>query len=138
MEKTYLKSQKKNLENKKIKNATKIELDGISFRSKLEAFTYKALKEAGIHTEYEQHRYELLPKFKYKEQTIRAITYLPDFVGKDFVIECKGFANDAWANREKLFKYYLSIHEPNTSFYIVRTQKQVKELIELLKQKQHV
>jgi len=61
------------------------------------------------------------------------MTYLPDFVGDNFVIECKGFPNDAWALREKLFKYYLSKYEPNTNFYIVHTQKQVDELIDKLK-----
>lgn len=121
-------------QNKKIKNATKVEIDGIKFRSKLEAFTYKKLKEANIDAEYEMHRYELLPKFKYLDENIRAITYLPDFVGNGFVIECKGFANDAWANREKLFKYYLSKYEPNTKFYLVKNQKQVIELINTLKE----
>lgn len=79
------------------------------------------------------HRYELLPKFEYNGSTIRAITYLPDFVGKGFVIECKGFPNDAWANREKLFKYYLSLNEPDTKFYLVKNKKQVDELVDLLK-----
>lgn len=30
----------KNLKNKKVKNATKVEIDSITFRSKLEAYTY--------------------------------------------------------------------------------------------------
>jgi hypothetical protein len=64
---------------------------------------------------------------------VRAITYLPDFVGNGFVIECKGFPNDAWANREKLFKYYLSLNEPDTKFYLVKNKKQVDELINKLK-----
>lgn len=119
--------------NKKVKNATKIEIDEIKFRSKLEAYTYQKLKEANIQVDYELHRYTLLPKFEYNGSNIRAITYLPDFVGKDFVIECKGYANDAWANREKLFKYYLSLNEPNTKFYLVKNKKQVDELIDILK-----
>ena len=119
--------------NKKVRNATKQEIDGIVFRSKLEAYTYQKLKEAGILAEYEQHRYTLLPKFVYNNSTVRAITYLPDFVGDNFVIECKGFATDSWANREKLFKYYLSLNEPNTKFYLVKNKKQVDELINKLK-----
>ena len=83
--------------------------------------------------EYEQHRYTLLPKFIYNNSTVRAITYLPDFVGDNFVIECKGFATDSWANREKLFKYYLSLNEPDTKFYLVKNKKQVDELINKLK-----
>ena len=123
----------KRSQNKKIKNATPIETDGIKFRSKLELYTYKKLKEANIMTEYEQHRYELLPAFIFHGKKIRAITYLPDFVGKGFIIECKGFANDAFPLRKKLFEFWLSVHEPETQYHVVRTQKEVNQLIETLK-----
>jgi hypothetical protein len=79
------------------------------------------------------HRYELLPAFTFNNKKYRAITYLPDFVGKGFIIECKGFPNEAWPLREKLFNYYLYTHEPKTAFYVVHTQKQVDELINKLK-----
>ena len=117
----------------KVKNATPTQLDGIKFRSKLEAYTYKKLKEANIYAEYEQYRYMLLPSFIFENKTVRAITYLPDFVGNNFIIECKGFPNEAWPLREKLFKYYLTNNMPNYSFYLVRNQKQVDELIKKLK-----
>ncbi len=61
------------------------------------------------------------------------MTYLPDFVGNKFIIECKGYPNDSWALREKLFNHYLYTHEPETKFYVVHTQKQVDELINKLK-----
>ena len=117
----------------KVKNATPTQLDGIKFRSKLEAYTYKKLKEANIYAEYEQYRYMLLPSFIFENKTVRAITYLPDFVGNNFIIECKGFPNEAWPLREKLFKYYLTNNMPNYSFYLVRNQRQVDELIKKLK-----
>lgn len=117
----------------KVKNATPTQLDGIKFRSKLEAYTYKKLKEAKVYAEYEQHRYILLPSFIFENRTVRAITYLPDFVGNNFIIECKGFPNEAWPLREKLFKYYLTNNMPNYSFYLVRNQKQVDELVKKLK-----
>ena len=123
----------KRSQNKKIKNATPIEADGIKFRSKLELYTYKKLKEANIVTEYEQHKYELLPAFIFHGKKIRAITYLPDFVGKGFVIECKGYANDSFPLRKKLFEFWLSVHEPETQYHIVRTQKEVDQLVETLK-----
>ena len=123
----------KRSQNKKIKNATPIEADGIKFRSKLELYTYKKLKEANIMTEYEQYRYELLPAFIFHGKKIRAMTYLPDFVGKGFIIECKGFANDAFPLRKKLFEFWLSVHEPETQYHVVRTQKEVDQLIETLK-----
>lgn len=117
----------------KIRNATPNEYNGIKFKSKLETYTYKKLKESKIKAEYETQRYELLPAFTFGDKKYRAITYKPDFVGDKFIIECKGYPNDTWALREKLFNYYLYTHEPNTAFYVVHTQKQVDELISKLK-----
>lgn len=117
----------------RVKNATPNEVDGIKFRSKLESYTYKKLKEANIFAEYEQHRYELLPAFEFSGKKIRAITYLPDFVGHYFIIECKGFPNEAWPLREKLFKYYMNRFLPNHRFYLVHTQKEVDTMIDELK-----
>lgn len=129
-----MKRQKKNQKSKgRVRNATPNEYDGIKFRSKLETYTYKKLKEANINADYEMHRYELLPAFSFNNKKYRAMTYLPDFVGKNFVIECKGFANEAWPLREKLFNYYLYLNNSNTKFYLVRNQKQVDELIDKLK-----
>ena len=117
----------------RVKNATPNIVDGIKFRSKLESYTYKKLKEANIYADYEQHRYELLPAFEFSGKKIRAITYLPDFVGHDFIIECKGFPNEAWPLREKLFKYYMNRFLPNNRFYLVHTQKEVDAMIDELK-----
>lgn len=119
-------------QNKKIKNATRVEVDGIQFRSKLEAYTYKKLKEANIVAEYEQHTYELLPAFTFNDSKNRAITYKPDFVGNNFIIECKGFPNDAFPIKKKLFEYYLVNNMPQYKYYIVHTQKEVNELINKL------
>lgn len=66
----------------KVRNATPNIYDGIKFRSKLETYTYKKLKEAGIDAEYESTHFELIPKFEYNGEKVRAMTYLPDFVGK--------------------------------------------------------
>lgn len=122
-------------QNKKVRNATKVEIDGIKFKSKLEAYTYKKLREANIKAEYEQHKFELLPAFTFHGNKVRAITYLPDFVGKDFIIECKGFPNDAFPLKEKLFKRLLVDISPNCMYYVVHTQKEVNTLVEQLKQK---
>lgn len=124
----------KNQINKKVKNATRVVIDNINFRSKLEAYTYIKFKEANIYLDYECKRFELLPKFEFQGKKIRAITYLPDFIGNNFIIECKGFKTDTWPLREKLFNYYLYRFEPNIKFYIVHNQKQVDELIKHLKE----
>ena len=45
--------KKKNSVNKKVKNATPIQIDGISFKSKLEGYVYSRLKEEKLKAEYE-------------------------------------------------------------------------------------
>lgn len=127
-----MKRQRKKKEGK-VRNATPNEYNGIKFRSKLETYTYKKLKEANIMADYEMHRYELLPAFTFDNKKYRAITYLPDFVGDNFVIECKGYPNEAWPLREKLFRYYLYSNNIGVNFYIVHNQKEVDELIKKLK-----
>lgn len=121
--------KRKSSKNKKVKNATPTSVDGIKFRSKLEAYMYEKLKEAKIYNEYEQNRFELIPAFTFLGKKIRAMTYLPDFVGKDFIIECKGFPTDSWPLREKLFKYKLFLTQDKRQFFIVHNKKEVEECI---------
>ena len=83
------------MSNKKVKNATPLEYDGINFKSKLEMYCYKLLKENQIPVEYENVKFQILEPFVYNDEKIRGMTFLPDFVGDTFVVECKGFMNDA-------------------------------------------
>ena len=133
-----MKRQKKKKEGK-VRNATPTEYDGIKFRSKLEMYTYKKLREARINADYEQHRFELLPAFvALSGKKYRAMTYLPDFVGKDFIIECKGFPNESWPLRKKLFEYALVRDDLKYDFYEVHTQKEVDTLVLNLKERNYV
>lgn len=128
-----MKKQKKTKKEGRVKNAQPNIYNGIKFRSKLETYTYKKLKEANIPAEYEPIHFELIPKFEYQGEKIRAMTYLPDFVGKDFIIECKGLICDSFPLRWKIFKYILMQQNSNYKLYLVRNQKQVDELIKQLK-----
>ena len=122
----------------RVKNATSVDKYGINFRSKLELYTYEAFMKAGISVKYEPKHFTLLPKFEYLGEKIRPITYLPDFIGKGFVVECKGLIGDSFPLRYKLFKYYLKRHRSKMTCYLVRNHKQVDEMIqELLSQKQN-
>ena len=122
----------------RVKNATKVDKYGLHFRSKLECYTYEAFMNAGILVEYEPKHFTLLPKFEYNQEKIRAMTYLPDFIGKGFVVECKGLMGDSFPLRWKLFKYYLKQHRSKMKCYLVRNHKQVDEMIqELLSQKNY-
>ena len=122
----------------RVKNATSVDAYGIHFRSKLELYTYEAFMKAGIPVKYEPKHFTLLPKFTYLGENIRPITYLPDFIGRGFVVECKGLMGDSFPLRYKLFKYYLKRHHSKMKCYLVRNHKQVDEMIvELLSQKDH-
>lgn len=122
----------------KVRNATKVDKYGLHFRSKLECYTYEAFMNAGIPVQYEPKHFELLPKFEYQQEKIRAMTYLPDFIGNGFIVECKGLMGDSFPLRWKLFKYYLKKHRSKIKCYLVRNHKQVDEMIqELLSQKKH-
>ena len=122
----------------RVRNATNVDKYGLHFRSKLECYTYEAFMNAGIPVEYEPKHFTLLPKFEYNQEKIRAMTYLPDFIGKGFVVECKGLMGDSFPLRWKLFKYYLKQHRSKMKCYLVRNHKQVDEMIqELLSQKDY-
>lgn len=117
----------------RVKNATSVDKYGIHFRSKLECYTYEAFMNAGIPVKYEPKHFTLLPSFTYNGEKIRPITYLPDFLGKGFMVECKGLIGDSFPLRFKLFKYYLHKHRSKMKCYLVRNQKQVNEMIQELK-----
>jgi hypothetical protein len=119
--------------NKKVKNATPMVFDEIKFRSKLELFTYKRLKEENIHVGYENIKYELVPSFEFAGNKIRPMTWTPDFNGNGFLIECKGFGNDTWPLKEKLFKWHLVRNKIELDFYVVKNQKEVEEVIRTLR-----
>ena len=100
----------------------KITYDGINFASGLERYMYMALRKAKITALYEGQTFELSEAFdfpfeayercgngkgEYKNRgskKILNIKYTPDFVGKGFIIETKGRANESFPLRWKLFK----------------------------------
>lgn len=147
----------------KVKNATKVSAYGINFDSKLELYTYEALMNAGIPAEYQPKRFEVFPSFncpgnmcfegdlvikknkskkvhsttlgEFKSSpSVKSVTYTPDFVGKDFIIECKGHPNESFPLRCKMFKYV--IKDTDYKYYIVKNQKQVDIMIKHLKKTQ--
>lgn len=156
--------KKKVVGNKKVRNAIPTKVDGIQFRSRIEAFTYSKLKEVGITDfKYEVERFNLLDAFEYPEDmyevytrtrddikrtefgkanpTIRNMTYMPDFTCIDhatktgWIIETKGFSTDAFALRYKIFKHYLVSNNYKVSLYKPNTQGNVLKCIEMIKEK---
>ena len=128
----------------------KVTYDGITFQSGLEKYMYTALKKANIKAKYEGATYELIPSFNYDKpcyerqangkgdyknrsgKKIRGITYTPDFVGTDFIIECKGRANESFPIRWKLFKMYLFHTRSEVTLYKPQNQKECDETVSLI------
>ncbi len=140
-------------------NATQKVVDGIKFKSMLEVFTYRKLKEFGLRFEYEMRSFTIMEGFKYPEESwenratqgfenkslasVRGITYTPDFIGYDengkmnWVIECKGFANDRFPNTWKMFKKTLIELDSVVPLYLPKNQKQVLESIQMILDRVH-
>lgn len=89
--------------------------NGITFDSAVEMRFYRDVVlpgiEAGDITHYElQKPYELQPKFKHNETTVRAIVYVADFYleysdGRKEVIDIKGFPDSIAKLKRKMFWY---------------------------------
>ena len=128
----------------------KVVYDGITFQSGLEKYMYIALKKAKIKAKYEGTTYELIPSFNYNKpayerqangkgeykdrgnKKILNIKYTPDFVGDNFIIECKGRANESFPLRWKLFKNYVAKKMPKYSLYKPQNQKECDETVNLI------
>lgn len=134
----------------KVKNAKKSTFDGKDFKSNLELHCYKQLKTSKIDVEYEDTTFTIFPALVYpqacyegttkklynKGSKIRAITYTPDFVdphGK-WIIETKGYANESFPLRWKLFKKHLKDTKQQYVLFMPRNKAQVDEVVELIKQ----
>lgn len=139
------------MENKKIKNASKIDFSGIKFKSHLEALIYKTLIENGITPIYEGKTFEFVPRlrptvpffkriqkvFKLEMKPLQPITYTPDFTfehkGMLVIIEAKGMENDVYPVKRNLFRRYLESMNKPSIFFEVRTKKEVLEAIKIIK-----
>ena len=141
--------------------AKKVTHDGIKFASGLEKYMYIALKKAKIKAEYEGQTFELVNSFDFNLESVErqangkgeyknrgnkkilGIKYTPDFIGKDFIIETKGRANESFPIRWKLFKRKLAESNFITqlpiewTLYKPQNQKECDETIGLILQRQN-
>jgi len=92
--------------NKKVRNATKSVVDGVSFDSNLEKYLYFELKSAGINFEF-QKTFILQPSFRYRGKAIIAMKSICDFWISDhnLILDAKGYANETSPLKYKLLKY---------------------------------
>tara|TARA_R100000353_G_scaffold24259_1_gene20894 strand:- start:491 stop:937 length:447 start_codon:yes stop_codon:yes gene_type:complete len=130
--------------------AKKVVHDGITFASGLEKYMYRALKKAKVKAEYEGETFTLINGFNFEidsyerqsngkgefknrgNKKILPIKYTPDFVNENFIIECKGRANESFPMRWKLFKRMINISRPYVTLYKPQNQKECDQVIELI------
>ena len=130
--------------------AKKTTCDGIKFASGLEKYMYLALKKAKVKARYEGKTYIVQDGFEFKttsyerqsngkgefkdrgNKKILPIKYTPDFVGEDFIIECKGRANESFPLRWKLFKKHLVDNKSYPRIYKPQNQKECDETVRLI------
>ena len=129
----------------------KITYDNITFASGLERYMYMALKKAKIRALYEGETFELQEAFDFPFESfercgngkgdyknrgnkkILNIKYTPDFVGKGFIIETKGRANESFPLRWKMFKKLMSESKIGPfTLYKPQNQKECDETIRLI------
>ena len=67
--------------------------------------------------------------FEFYCKNILNIKYTPDFIGEDFIIECKGRANESFPLRWKLFKSWIALNSPGIALFKPQNQKDCDETI---------
>lgn len=154
------------MSNQKIRGASSRVYQGIKFDSKLEMECFKLLQDENIPFLYNQVTIQLVPGFRlekvhfykyYKKNKefieyktkkgeklkLTSMTFTPDFYieHRDNIIfiETKGFPNDVYPYKRKLFFYAIESNElyseKKVYFFEPSSIKQVKDTIEILKNK---
>lgn len=140
-------------ENKKIINASPLEYDGISFKSKLEKMAYQTLKEQGFPVLYEPKKFIIWEGFrpnvpfynkdastrmlKMDSKKVIDISYTPDLMFEYnnhlIIIEMKGFENNTYPLKKKIFRKWLESNYPNSIYFEIFTKKQLLQAIDIIK-----
>ena len=122
--------------NKKVINATEVTINGVKYRSKLEARCAQILKENNISFEYEPLKIEYIPKFEYYGEKYRAAFYTPDFIiDNKYILEIKGFPNEVYRYKKKLvlLKLLNDVNYTKYRFFEIKTVTQLKQWIKQYK-----
>ena len=126
--------------NKKVINATEVTVNGVKYRSKLEARCAQILKENNISFEYEPLKIEYIPKFEYYGEKYRAAFYTPDFiVDNKYILEIKGWKTDTYRYKKKLvlLKLLKDSNYTKYRFFEIKTITQLKQWIKDYKDKKY-
>lgn len=143
------------IKNRKIRNATPIEYNGITFRSKLEKAVYIALMKRGITPDYEPNRIKIWSRDKFTipyydrfgKKGFKLITskplsvhYTPDFIFQykemTVYLEVKGFKNDVTPYKIRLFRDWLENNTKNSCYAVVYSLGDLNALLKDLDDRQ--
>lgn len=129
---------------------------GVNYKSSLEKNMAMLLDAAGIEFQYEPESFKVIESFNfpidsYERQAngkgdminrgnkkVQAVSYTPDFIGDGFIIETKGYANETFPLRWKLFKKMIVDNIdafPNITLYKPQKISECEKVVELIKEK---
>ena len=130
---------------------------GITYKSGLERNMAVLLDAANIPFKYESEVFEVLPTFRFPlksyerqgngkgdminrgEKKVLGIKYTPDFIGEGFIIETKGYANESFPMRWKMFKHMLfeqGVQADDLVIYKPQKISECEQVIILIKEHQ--
>lgn len=125
--------------------------EGIRYKSALEVTCAMLLAEHGIPFQYEPEEFILVesgtyPGIVYEKKTIkkkkvygpskgsiRKISYTPDFMGKGWIIETKGFETSEFKLKWKLFQHELIKRGQIVHLFKPTNKREILETIQLIK-----
>lgn len=141
--------------NNKVKNAQIIVHNEITFKSKLDLMAYKLLEEKGFNPQYEQNTFIIWQGFKpvvpfftknkarqiiNNNKKLINITYTPDiyfeYRGYKVIIEMKGFTNDVYPIKVKLFRKYIEQLQDSNKYLLFElyTKQQLLTAIQIIEE----
>lgn len=122
------------------------------YKSSLELYTAKALKDAKLPVNYETETVTLVEAFHpvnrvytrqsngkagtFKDRTdskIRKISYTIDFTGPTFLCECKGYNRPTDVLKYKMYMQYLDAKGDTRAYFRPQNRKEVDAMIKLIK-----
>lgn len=141
--------------NNKVKNAQIIVYNEITFKSKLDLMAYKLLEEKGFNPQYEQNTFIIWQGFRpvvpfftknkarqviNNNKKLINITYTPDiyfeYQGYKVIIEMKGFTNDVYPIKVKLFRKYIEQLQDSNNYLLFElyTKQQLLTAIQIIEE----
>jgi hypothetical protein len=124
---------------------------GIEYKSGLERNMAMLLTSANIPFEYESKKFAVMDSFQfpfksYERQAngkgdmidrglkkVQGVSYKPDFIGEGFIIETKGYANESFPLRWKMFKKILVDDEYDPDALIIYKPQCISECEKVIK-----